>query len=69
MMKLESFSRNAGDLIRLRAALYGPEQAQALMLRCFKRSRRGRKVNETTVLNCWSEMDEAIKKVLEGEDQ
>jgi hypothetical protein len=59
----ESFSRNAADLLRLRRALYGLEDAQALMLRCFRRSKAS-KISETTVLNCWSEQDETLDNAL-----
>lgn len=53
----ESFSANAADAVRLRRALYGREDAQALMMRCFKKS-KAVKVNETTVWNCWQEQDD-----------
>lgn len=62
-MNLETFSRNASDWIRLRRALYGAEDAQALMLRCFKSSKAG-KVNETTVLNCWQAQDDELDAAL-----
>lgn len=55
----DSFSVNAADAIRLRRALYGPLDAQALILRCFKRSKAG-KVNESTVWNCWQEQDDEL---------
>jgi hypothetical protein len=60
----ESFSRNAADMIRLRRALYGPDDAKALMMRCFKRSPKAVKINETTVLNCWEEQDDAADAAL-----
>jgi hypothetical protein len=60
----ESFSVMASDWIRLRRALYGAEDAQALMLRCFRLSHSGRKVNERTVLRAWSEQDRSINKAL-----
>lgn len=61
---LDTFTANAGDLIRLRATLYGAADAQQLMLRCFRRqiARRSSasKCNERTVLACWSEQDAEI---------
>lgn len=44
-------------------SLYGPEDAQALMLRCFKRSKATR-VNEVTVWNCWQDQDDALDAAL-----
>lgn len=64
-MHLESFSRNAADLIRLRRAIYGPEDAQALMMGCFRRSKAGRTINERTVLTVWSELDAEANAMLE----
>ena len=60
---LTSFSVNARDWIRLRRALYGPEDAQALMLRCFKAS-KANKINETTVQNVWQAQDDALEAAL-----
>lgn len=65
-MTLESFSKVAADWIRLRRALYGPEEAQQLMRRCFQRS-RSEKINETTVLACWQEMDDEWNAAIKGE--
>lgn len=56
---METFSRNAADLIRLRAWLYGWDDAKVLMMRCYRRSRAER-VNEATVLRVWIELDEAM---------
>lgn len=65
MVKLETFSRTAADLIRLRLALYGGKDAQALVLRCYKRQGRRRgKVTEPTVLACWQEQDDALDAAL-----
>jgi len=60
---MDSFSKPAADVVRLRRALYGPEDAQALMLRCFKRSKATR-VNETTVWHCWQDQDDALDAAL-----
>ena len=60
---MSSFSVNARDLIRLRRALYGPEDAQALKLRCFKASKAS-KINETTVQNAWQAQDDALDAAL-----
>jgi hypothetical protein len=64
-MTFETFTNVAADWIRLRLALYGPEDAQALMFRCFKRQRgRDAKVNERTVLACWQAQDDAVNEAL-----
>lgn len=55
---LESFSQLAGDLIRLRRALYGPDDAKFLILACARRSRSA-KINVRTVERVWQAMDEA----------
>ena len=60
---LSSFSVNARDWLQLRRALYGIEDMQGLMLRCFKSS-SANKVNETTVLNCWQQQDDVLDAAL-----
>lgn len=64
-MAFESFSKTAADWIRLRLALYGEKDAQALVLRCYRRSKADR-INERTVLAAWSEQDKALDAALEG---
>lgn len=64
-MTLETFSRNAADLVRLRRALYGVEDTQALVLRCYARS-KSEKINERTVLAVWDEMDKASHAALDA---
>lgn len=65
-MPLESFSKNAADWIRLRLAFYGPDDAQALMLRCFRRS-QSEHINERTVLAEWAVQDALIIAALDEE--
>jgi hypothetical protein len=67
-LPLETFSRNAADLIRLRAAFYGPEDAKVLMMRCYRRS-KATKINERTVLNAWAELDAAMEQAGIFEDR
>lgn len=62
---LESFTPNAADLIRLRRALYGPEQAQSLILRCFKRRPASVKINLRTAETAWAELDAEIHAQLD----
>jgi len=64
MSGFESFSKSAADWIRLRLALYGPEDAQSLVRRCYRRSRADR-INERTVLAAWQELDDALNAVIE----
>jgi hypothetical protein len=61
--RFESFSRTASDWIRLRLALYGPEDAQALIRSCYRRSKSDR-INERTVLAAWAELDAAKNAAL-----
>ena len=56
---LTTFSKNAADLVRLRAWLYGWGDAQVLMMRCYRRS-KATTVNERTVGNVWAELDAAM---------
>jgi len=65
-MELETFSKTAADWIRLRRALYGPEEAKALMMRCYRRSKSGR-INERTVLAAWQELDDALNAVIQDD--
>lgn len=50
-------------MIRLRLALYGPEDAQALMRRCYRRSKSDH-INERTVWAAWQEQDDALDAAL-----
>lgn len=62
----ECFSLNASDLIRLRRALYGPDDAKALMLRCYRKHPKATRINETMLLDSWQEQDDALNEALEG---
>jgi hypothetical protein len=53
----QHFSKPAGDLIQLTAALAGFDLTDVL-LRCFKRSRRSQKINEPTVLEVLQEISD-----------
>jgi hypothetical protein len=45
----QHFSKPAGDILQIAACLAGFDMKD-ILLRCFKRSRRGQKINEPTVL-------------------
>jgi hypothetical protein len=58
----QHFSRPAADILQIAACLAGFDMKD-ILLRCFKRSRRGQKVNEPTVLAVLQEIaDEAEGK-------
>jgi hypothetical protein len=51
----QHFSKPAADLIQIVSCLGGYD-LQQILLRCFRKSRRGLKVNEPTVLQVLQEM-------------
>lgn len=58
----QHFSRPAADLLQICACLAGFDMKD-ILLRCFKRSRRGHRINEPTVLAVLQEIsDEAEGK-------
>ena len=63
-MKLENFSKTATGWIALRRALYGDKDAQALVLRCFRKHPKASRINEPMVLQCWQEQDDAVAEAL-----
>lgn len=54
----EHFSGPAGDLLALQAAFLGPDWLKDALMRCFRRSKGDRKINERTVCAVLSEMGE-----------
>lgn len=61
---MEMFSKPAAGWIALRRALYGDQDAKALVLRCFKTHPKVAKVTEPMVLNCWQAQDDALNAAL-----
>lgn len=58
----QHFSKPAGDLLQICACLAGFDMKE-ILLRCFKRSRRGQRINEPTVCAVLQELsDEAEGK-------
>jgi hypothetical protein len=64
----DHFSVNAADLVRLRRALYGADDAKTLMMNCFKVRPNSTRVNETTVLNQWQLMDDTACAALPADE-
>ncbi len=62
----ESFSAVASDVVRLRLAMYGPQQAQLLMRVCFRLSKRG-KISEPTAWKAWQMIDDAWDQLVEAD--